>query len=156
LAAGVLVIGIEATIRYVHRRRADVVAEPAPEGGRPARPFALWPALLLAALLTAVTLAARWAADVAGPSGTIAAAALAGFADAHAPTLAVATLAAGGSVSLHTAVTASGLALATNTVSKCALAAAAGGKAFGASFLALVVLPVGAVAAGLTAAQFAS
>jgi uncharacterized membrane protein (DUF4010 family) len=116
------------------------------------RPFAFWPALALAGVLTVVLLAARWGADVLGSGGALLAAGAAGFADVHAAVLAVATLAAGGSVSTQTALVASGLAFAANTISKCVLAFAAGGRAFGTRFTAFLVAPAGAVAAGLVIA----
>lgn len=152
IAAGVAVIAIEAGALYWHARRADEQTDADENALGKSRPFTLTPALALAAVLTAVTLLARWASGQAGSGGAIAASALAGFADAHAPVLAVATLAAGGTLSQHTALLAAGCALATNTVSKCVLAFATGGKGFGLRFTTAVVLPAATVLAALAVA----
>lgn len=122
LVAGLAVIAVESALLY---RRETAAAPPAEETPQPAeaavgqgRPFALWPALALAAILTVVVLAARWGADVLGANGALLAATFAGLADVQAAVLAVATLAAGGTLSVHTALVASGLVLATNTASR--------------------------------------
>lgn len=123
-------------------------ADPAPDVG--GRPFRLGPAVLLAAVLTVVTVIARWSSAQAGSAGVVAAAALAGFADAHAPSLAVAGIAATGAVPVHTAVLAAASALATNTISKIGVTFWLGGAHFGLRFASAMVLPV--VATGLTLA----
>jgi uncharacterized membrane protein (DUF4010 family) len=150
LAAGLAVVAVEAAVLY---RRST--ATPPSTGDTsekpvgPARPFAFWPAVGLAAVLTGVLLVARWGADVLGSGGALVAASVAGFADVHAAVLAVATLAHAGSLSTHTALAAAGLALAANTVSKCVLAFAVGGRSFGTRFTALLAAPAVAVAAAL-------
>lgn len=146
-AIGVTLLVAEAAL-LLRRNRREPAAE-SPTSEPQSRPFRLGPALLLAAILTVVTLVARWAAALAGPGGAIGAAALSGFADAHAPSLAVATLAATGAVSTHTALLSTGCALATNTIAKVVLAMATGGRSFGLRFAASLVLPVAGTATAL-------
>ncbi len=105
----------------------------------PERPFALKPVLLLAGVLTAALLLARWAADRFGASGAVFAAGAAGFADAHAASLAVVTLHAQGDIPLGTCLTSIAAAVGTNTLTKVILAFTAGGRAFGRRFLVGVV-----------------
>jgi uncharacterized membrane protein (DUF4010 family) len=115
------------------------------------RPFALRPALVLAAILTGALLLGRWAAEVLGAQGAILAAGAAGLADAHAGALAPATLHETGDLDLAPALVAIGVAVAANTITKLAVAAAAGGTRFAlrfaggllpgvAAFLAVLVL----------------
>ena len=94
----------------------------------------------------------RWGADVLGSNGALLAATFAGLADVHAVVIAVATLAAGRTLSVHTALVASGLALATNTASKCFVGFAAGGRAFGFPFTSVLAAPAAAVAIALLVA----
>lgn len=148
---GVAVLGLEAGLLLWRSRRSARVEE-APGAPAQGRPLRLAPTFVLAATLTAVTLLARWASAVAGASGAIGTAALAGFADAHAPSLAVATVAGTGAVSVHTALLAIGCALATNTAAKVILVAAVGGRGIGARFAAAMVLPVAGTAFALAGA----
>jgi uncharacterized membrane protein (DUF4010 family) len=97
-------------------------------------------------MLTGVLLLARWTADVAGSALTALAGGLAGFADVHATTAAMATLVSDGAISTRTGVAAVGAALAANTVTKCVLAFALGGRRFGARFLAAILAPAAAAA----------
>jgi uncharacterized membrane protein (DUF4010 family) len=136
IAAGTLVILAE-VIGVTRGRRGPVEASPWQLG----RPFSFWPAMSLAGLLTAVVLASRWAGETLGSAGAAAAAALAGFADAHASVLGVVTVEVSGGMTMRTAMIASGLALATNTITKCVLAYASGGRRFGHRFLALIAIP---------------
>lgn len=105
------------------------------------RAFALGPALVLAALLSAVLLAARWAEATFGAAGVLATSALAGLADAHAAVLSLAVAAAAGQLSLDTAVLGTALALLTNTALKCVFAVGGGGLSFGWRFLAAISAP---------------
>ncbi|HWU33272.1 MAG TPA: DUF4010 domain-containing protein, partial [Marmoricola sp.] len=155
LAVGVALMFTEAGLllwRAAHRSANDNLQERASSEPVTTRPFRLAPALVLAVVLTAVTVVARWAQVMAGAIGAIAAAAFAGFADAHAPSLAAATLAASNSLSMRTALLAIGSALATNTIAKIALAAAVGGWRFGLSFTAAIALPVVGTAGALIVA----
>jgi len=140
LAAGTLVILAEV---WLITRAESGSADHSP--WQVGRPFSFWPAMILAGLLTGVVLASRWAGETLGAAGAAGAAALAGFADAHAAVLGVATVELSGGMDLSTATLAAGLALATNTISKCALAFAAGGPAFGLRFLGLIAIPAAVV-----------
>lgn len=147
LAAGTLTIAAESFALYRMDRRTTAkhlavteLAPAEPASGTP-RPFALRPAVVLAAVLTTVLLVTRWGASVAGTRGVLGAAGIAGFADVHAAVLSVATLAGTGSFSMRTTLLAAGLALLTNTASKVILAFAVGGRAFGTRFTLLLAAP---------------
>ena len=147
LAAGTVTIAAESFAWYRIERRSTgahlavtELASAEPASGTP-RPFALRPAVVLAAALTTVLLVTRWGSSVAGTSGVLGAAGIAGFADVHASVLSVATLAGAGSLSMHTTLLAAGLALLTNTTSKVILAFAVGGRAFGTRFTLLLAAP---------------
>ncbi len=119
------------------------------------RPFALRPALVLAAVLTVILVVARWAEDLFGPQGVVLACAAVGLADAHAGAAAAATLSRSGAIEVDSALLAVGAALLTNTGTKIALAFSAGGRRIGATFAALLAVPVLAVTAGLVIALLA-
>lgn len=143
-------VALLATVAVLLRRpstppAAGVDAEDAPEpevSERAARPFALGPAVVLAAVLTGALLLGRWGQETFGTAGTVVVSGVAGLADAHAGALAAVQLAAEGQVSAVTAAWAVAAALATNTVLKVLLAFAAGGVRVGVRFAALLVLPV--------------
>jgi len=142
LATGTGVILLEAAVVYrLDRRSGDGMVDPEDADVDRARPFALKPALVLAAVLTLVLLIARWGSDVAGSNGTLLTTGLAGFADVHAAVLTVATLVSTANVAVHTALVGAGLALLTNTLTKVSLAFGVGGRAFGLRFSALLVAP---------------
>ena len=105
------------------------------------RPFALRPALILAAVLTLALLVGRWGADVLGAGGTVLAAFAAGLADAHAGSVAAASLAAKGDITVDTALLAIAAALGSNLIVKTVLAFTAGGRRFGLRFLAGMAAP---------------
>jgi uncharacterized membrane protein (DUF4010 family) len=138
-AVGAVVIAAVALLGYRHAGRGD------PDAGETSasedeevtaadRPFALRPALVLAAILTGALLLGRWAAEVLGTKGAVLAAGAAGLADAHAGALAPATLHEAGKLDLATALIAVGVAVAANTVTKLAVAVTAGGARFGLRF----------------------
>ena len=116
------------------------------------RPFALKPALILAAVLTRALLLGRWGADVLGPQGAVLAAFAAGLADAHAGSLAAASLAAQGDITVTTALVAISAALGSNLIVKCVLALAAGGRRFLIGFIAGMAVPTLVFAAAITVA----
>ncbi|MDQ1321453.1 MAG: hypothetical protein QG655_2698 [Actinomycetota bacterium] len=120
------------------------------------RPFAIRPALMLAALLTAALIVARWGAAQFGADGAVAAAGAAGLADAHAGALAGAGLAAKGAITADIAVLAATAALGSNLLVKCVLAFVAGGRRFGAGFVAGMALPALAYGGVLTAMRVLS
>jgi len=110
------------------------------------RPFALVPALVLAAVISLVLPLAIWLEDLYGAAGSVAATAAAALADVHGASVAMATLVHQGEVAVGTAVAAIGAGLATNTVGKLVLAAIAGGARFSA-WLGLLLLPAVAAVA---------
>ncbi len=138
-------VALAAVAAAVYRGADGPGGEPAPPG----RPFALRPALILAAVLIAALAVGRWGADVLGSRGAVLAAAAAGLADAHAGSLAAATLAAQGDITVNTALLAIAAALGSNLVVKIVLAFTAGGRRFGIRFLAGMTLPTAAFAAVL-------
>lgn len=93
------------------------------------RPFALRPALVLAAVLTGALLVGRWGAEVFGPQGAVLAAFAAGLADAHAGSVAAASLAAKGDITVDTALLSIAAALGSNLLVKTVLAFTAGAAA---------------------------
>lgn len=128
-----------------------------PESGadadtKPARPFALRPALVLTAVLTVALLVGRWGADILGPQGAILAAFAAGLADAHAGSVAAASLAAKGDIAVDTALVAIAAALGSNLLVKIVLAFTAGGRRFGLGFVAGMAVPAIVFGAAMTAA----
>jgi uncharacterized membrane protein (DUF4010 family) len=90
-------------------------------------PFRLVEAIRLAALIAAVLLVARVAADQAGPAGLYAVAALSGIADVDAITLSLARLSVDQNTA-RTALDAIGLAVAVNTGVKAGIAVALGDR----------------------------
>lgn len=149
LAAAVVLIAVAA---YVYRgaHREDH-AEPEADRAPAARPFALKPALILAAVLVFALLLGRWGADVLGPQGAVLGAFGAGLADAHAGSVAAATLAAKGDIGVNTALVAIAAALGSNTLVKIALAFSSGGRRFGLAFVAGMAAPALVFAVALTA-----
>jgi uncharacterized membrane protein (DUF4010 family) len=150
-AAAVVLVGVAAV---VYRGAARGSGNAAPEGEvTPAsRPFALRPALVLAAVLIFALLVGRWGADVLGPRGAVLAAFGAGLADAHAGSVAAASLAAKGDIAISTALGAIGAALGSNLLVKIVLAFTSGGRRFGFGFLAGMAGPTVIFAAALTVA----
>ena len=150
VAAAVVLIGVAAIVyRGAGHEQpdagADVAAVPA------ARPFALRPALILAAVLVCALLVGRWGAAVLGPQGAVLASFAAGLADAHAGSIAAATLAAQGEITVDTALAAIAAALGSNLLVKIALAFTSGGRRFGIGFAAGMAAPAAVFGAALTA-----
>lgn len=144
-AAALAVIAAVVYRRATGADNAEIVAIPA------SRPFALRPALILAALLTFALLVARWGAEVLGARGAVLAAFAAGFADAHAGSVAAASLAAQGAVTVDTALLAISAALGSNLLVKCVLGFTAGSRRFGLGFLAGMAVPAAVFAAVMVA-----
>ncbi|KRE33677.1 hypothetical protein ASG82_21615 [Mycobacterium sp. Soil538] len=153
-AAALVLIGVAAFFYWgAGRDQGDGSADGAGGIGAPAsRPFALRPALILAAVLTFALLLGRWGGDVLGPQGTILAAFAAGLADAHAGAVAAASLAARGDVTADTALVAIAAALGSNLLVKTILAFVAGGRRFGLRFIAGMATPAVVFGLVLTAA----
>ncbi|WP_107772811.1 MgtC/SapB family protein [Nocardioides sediminis] len=110
------------------------------------RPFAIVPALVLAAIISIVLPVALWLQDRYGAAGALAASATAALADVHGASVAMTTLVHTGDLSLATAVAAIGAGLATNTLGKVVVGAAGGGARFAGALL-LCLLPAIAVVA---------
>lgn len=132
-------VTLAAVAAVVYRGAARDQADTAPVS--PGRAFALRPALILAAVLTAALLIARWGADVLGAKGAVLAAFAAGLADAHAGSVAAASLVAKGAITVSTALVAIGVAMGSNLLVKIVLAFTSGGRRFGIGFLAGIAGP---------------
>jgi uncharacterized membrane protein (DUF4010 family) len=119
------------------------------------RPFALRPALVLAAILTAALFVGRWAADTLGPDWVVVAAGAAGLADAHAGAIGPATLGDSGVITTAAALVGIATAVAANTITKLVIAVSAGGWRFAVRFAVGLVPGVAAFFAvlALTAAR---
>jgi uncharacterized membrane protein (DUF4010 family) len=153
VAAAVVLVCVAAFVyRGATRAHQQNVAEGEDvEATKASRPFALRPALVLAAVLTFALLVGRWGADVLGPKGVVLATFAAGLADAHAGAVAAASLAAKGDVSVDTALVALAAALGSNLLVKTVLAFTAGGRRFGLGFLAGMAVPAFVFGVALTA-----
>ena len=110
------------------RGAAAAAAQRAPGGG----PLRVREALLVAALLSAVTLAVGAAQRHFGVQGVFASVALSALADAHASVTALGGLHAAGQVALDDAGLAVLLAVSTNALTRSVVAFTAGGAGFGA------------------------
>jgi uncharacterized membrane protein (DUF4010 family) len=126
---------------------AGVPAPAAPGAHEPRQhgPLRLREAMAVAAMLAAVTAGVAWAQGWLGSGGVFAGTALAALADAHAPVAAMATLHGSGRVDADAVVQATVLAVAVNSLSRAAVAWAAGGRRWAV-----------AVATGLAAAAAAA
>jgi len=105
-------------------RRAEAAKDDASLG----RPFALVPALIIAAVISGVLLLAKWLNDVYGASGATLATAVGSLADSHAAAVAVTSLAGSGDVSVRVAVVATSLGVLVNMGSKTVAALTGGGR----------------------------
>jgi uncharacterized membrane protein (DUF4010 family) len=151
-AAAVLVGAAVLVYRGATRTRQENV----PDGDdvdatQASRPFALRPALILAAVLTFALLVGRWGADMLGAKGVVLATFAAGLADAHAGAVAAASLAAKSDITVDTALFAIAAALGSNLLVKTVLAFTAGGRRFGLGFLAGTALPAIVFGVAITA-----
>jgi uncharacterized membrane protein (DUF4010 family) len=90
-------------------------------------PLRLRAAVLLSAMLVAVSLAVRWAQRGFGNEGVLASAALAALADAHAAVISLAALHAGQGIGDALALTGILLAVGSNSLTRSITAAVAGG-----------------------------
>ncbi|HEY2191351.1 MAG TPA: DUF4010 domain-containing protein, partial [Actinomycetospora sp.] len=159
-AAGVLVLVAEIAWLVRAGRRAspsgpapdegatDDAPPSEPEAGPMTRPLSLTATLTLAVVLVVLLLLSHTAAALAGGGGVMLVALVGGLADAHASAVAAATLAPA-VIPVGAAVTAVGLALASNTVAKLVLATAAGGRVFAVRLALLLLAPAAAVTVAL-------
>jgi uncharacterized membrane protein (DUF4010 family) len=110
--------------------------------------FDLRAALLFAAIVSVILFVSAQVTVWLGKAGTLGAAALAGFADAHAAAIAVASLAAAGSLAPTEAVLPILAAFTTNTVSKAVVAVTTGDRRFALTTLPGLALVVAGAWAG--------
>jgi uncharacterized membrane protein (DUF4010 family) len=158
LASALVLTGVAT---FVYRGAVHEAGDPQSEGQPDAqsgagamaagRPFALRPAVILAAVLVFALLLGRWGADVLGPRGAVLAAFGAGLADAHAGSVAAASLAAKGDIAVDTALAGIAAAMGSNLLVKVALAFGSGGRRFGLWFVAGMAAPTAVFAAVLFA-----
>ena len=105
--------------------RALSPARPPPSG-----PLRLREALIVTALLAAVSVGVSWALRQYGGAGLLIGTGLAALADAHSPVATLATLQAAGQVDSRTLVHGTLLAVAANALTRSGTAALAGGGAY--------------------------
>jgi uncharacterized membrane protein (DUF4010 family) len=130
VAAGIVIVayGVLFTLRTM---KYEV-----PETIQKGRPFSLRTAMGFALAIAVMLLASAALNDWFGERGVIAAAAVAGFADAHSVAVSVASLVASGKLSTHGSVIPVLAGLTTNTLAKMVVAVLSGGRRF-----ALQVIP---------------
>ena len=119
---------------------------PAATSPAPARPLRLREALGVAALLLGVSVLVSWLQARFGLQGVWAGTALAALVDAHAPLVAAYGLHAQGRLAADAALQTTLVALGVNSLSRCGVAFAAGGAAFGSRVASTLI--VSAAAAG--------
>lgn len=144
VAAGCVVLGVEAWLLY-RGRSADGDHSATAAG----RPFALLPALVLAAVISAVLVLSAWLTDLYGAAAVTLVSATSSLADFHASASAVSILVRSGDIAMATAVLAIGFGLVTNTVGKVVVASVGGGPRFGLTLAGLFVPVAAAIAVPL-------
>ncbi|MEM6109904.1 DUF4010 domain-containing protein [Mycobacterium sp. 050272] len=152
VAGAVVLVGAAAVVYRGGTHRQNAAQDQEVGATKAGRPFALRPALILAAVLTFALLVGRWGADILGPKGVVLATFAAGLADAHAGAVAAASLAAKGDITVDTALVAVAAALGSNLLVKTVLAFTAGGRRFGLGFLGAMAVPAVVFGVALTAA----
>jgi uncharacterized membrane protein (DUF4010 family) len=151
-AAGITAVVYGAAFSY-RAAQGKKPSATAPKG----RAFELKTPLILAAAITAVSIAAAFLTARYGSGGGLLGIGLAGFADSHSAAASAANLARTGSLSVNGGALAVLLAFATNTVTKAVVAWVAGGPAFALRVIPGVMLMlVAAGAAALLMGQFTS
>jgi uncharacterized membrane protein (DUF4010 family) len=138
-------IAVSAAAAVMLWRRQDEAAVEVRVGN----PMEMKPALMFAAILTAIALASRFALDRFGAQGLYVVAGVTGLADVDAMTLTAARQAAGGAISSATAGTAVLIAMAVNTMTKGAMAWGIAGSAVGLRVAAALLAAIAAGAAPL-------
>jgi uncharacterized membrane protein (DUF4010 family) len=151
LALLVIVPALLVAIAGVAWRWASASAAP-PAGEAAFRnPTQLRTALGFGAIYAVILLLAAWANDLLGSRGLIALAAVSGLTDVDAITLSAMQLLDNGALSQETALTAVGVAVASNLVFKAGVAASAGGPTMRGAVLRAFLGPLLALAAGMWA-----
>lgn len=112
------------------RSAAPAPAEPGRGAMAPSGPLRLREALIVTALLAAVSVGVSWALRQYGGAGVLIGTGLAALADAHSPVATLATLQATGQVDGRTLVQGTLLAVAANALTRSVTAALAGGPAY--------------------------
>lgn len=126
-----------------YRSRQAAPANPQPQRASERRgPLRLREALVLAVILSSVTVAVSWARQHFGSGGLYGAVALAALADAHAPIVSLAGLQAAGSISSGQLLLGLLLALTCNTLTRGVTAVAAGGWEFARRIIPALALPL--------------
>jgi len=146
LAGAALAGGLGGLLAWRSRQQAASAAAPAPDGGA----LQVRQALVVALMLTGVTLLVSQADRLFGARGTLASVAVAGLADAHAGVTAVAALQAQGRLGAAAAGSAVLLAIAANGLTRVVVAASTGGRRF-AGWVALGLLMAVAAAGAVLA-----
>ena len=124
-------VGAVLGVALLWRHASAAASEPLPALSANSRPFQPLQAVAFAAILTLVLLLAEAARNVLGSGGAVATAGLAGFADAHAASVSAAQLAAHGVLAPDQALSAIGLAVSANALSKTAAGFAGAQRGFG-------------------------
>ena len=146
LAAAAVALGVGGGLAW-RGRQDPALATAAPPGDGALQ---IRQALLVAAMLTGVTLLVTQADRLFGQAGTLASVALAGLADAHAGVTAVAALHAQGRIGAAGAGAAVLMAVGANGITRTAVAWTTGGRRY-ALWVALGLLPALAAAAAMVA-----
>jgi uncharacterized membrane protein (DUF4010 family) len=113
------------------RSAAPAPAEPRRGALAPSGPLRLREALIVTALLAAVSVGVSWALRQFGGAGLLIGTGLAALADAHSPVATLATLQAAGQVDSRLLVHGTLIAVAANALTRSGTAALAGGGAYG-------------------------
>jgi len=131
-------------------RQAQAANDAAPRDGVPAPlaqatrgPLRVREALLIAALLSGVSLAVNWALQRFGSGGLYTAVGLAALADAHAPVASLAALQASAQIGLDALMRGVLLALACNSITRSLTAMLSGGTLFARRVLTALLLSLG-------------
>lgn len=137
LPAALAGFGVALAAGLWQARGAQAAATPpvkpaAPDLSTGSGPLRVREALLVAALLSAITLVVGWAQRAFGVQGVFAGALLSSLADAHASIAALGALHSSGRLAGDDATLAVLLALSTNALTRAVVAFASGGRAFGA------------------------
>lgn len=124
-------VGAVLGVALLWRHASAAASEPLQPPSTNSRPFQPLQAVAFAAILTLALLLAEAARNVLGDGGAVATAGLAGFADAHAASVSAAQLAAHGVLAPDQALSAIGLAVSANALSKVAAGFAGAQRGFG-------------------------
>lgn len=123
------------------RQEAAATIEASPDGQRRG-PLRLREALMLALMLSAVTIAVSWARTHFGDSGLYGAVAIASFADAHSPIASLAGLQASGQISRGQVLLGMLLAIGCNSLTRSVTAWLSGGWSYARIVLPALALPL--------------